>query len=44
MARGYHTVAAAAGHDLYYLWAAHGTVDTHFALHTDPEHAWLLDQ
>ena len=44
VARGYHTVAAAAGHDLYYLWAAHGTVDTHFALHTDPEHAWLLDQ
>ncbi|WP_433195844.1 5-deoxy-glucuronate isomerase [Nocardia sp. CA-107356] len=40
---GYHTIAAAAGHDLYYLWAAHGSTDTHFALHTDPAHAWLLD-
>jgi 5-deoxy-glucuronate isomerase len=40
--RGYHTVAAAAGHDLYYLWAAHGTIDTHFALHTDPNHSWIL--
>lgn len=39
---GFHTVAAAAGHDLYYLWAAHGAVDTHFALYTDPQHAWLL--
>jgi 5-deoxy-glucuronate isomerase len=25
---GYHTIAAAAGHDLYYLWAAHGETDT----------------
>lgn len=41
---GFHTVAVAAGHDLYYLWAAHGAVDTRFALHTDPQHAWLLDQ
>ncbi|MFC4506175.1 MULTISPECIES: 5-deoxy-glucuronate isomerase [Streptomyces] len=40
---GYHTIAAAAGHDLYYLWAAHGDTDTHLALHTDPAHAWLLD-
>ncbi|MFG2681335.1 5-deoxy-glucuronate isomerase [Streptomyces sp. NPDC048392] len=40
---GYHTIAAAGGHDLYYLWAAHGTTDTHLALHTDPAHAWLLD-
>ncbi|MGW1123871.1 5-deoxy-glucuronate isomerase [Streptomyces sp. NPDC002526] len=40
---GYHTIAAAAGHDLYYLWAAHGEVDTHLALHTDPAHSWLLD-
>ncbi|MGV9789031.1 5-deoxy-glucuronate isomerase [Streptomyces sp. NPDC003435] len=39
---GYHTIAGAAGHDLYYLWAAHGD-DTHLALHTDPDHAWLLD-
>ncbi|MFM9499854.1 5-deoxy-glucuronate isomerase [Streptomyces galilaeus] len=39
---GYHTIAAAAGHDLYYLWAAHGDTDTHLALHTDPAHAWLL--
>ncbi|MFF1650768.1 5-deoxy-glucuronate isomerase [Streptomyces sp. NPDC058240] len=40
---GYHTIAAAAGHDLYYLWAAHGETDKHLALHTDPAHAWLLD-
>jgi 5-deoxy-glucuronate isomerase len=40
---GYHTIAAAAGHDLYYLWAAHGETDTHLAMHTDPAHAWLLD-
>jgi 5-deoxy-glucuronate isomerase len=40
---GYHTIAAAAGHDLYYLWAAHGETDTHLALYTDPAHAWLLD-
>lgn len=39
---GYHTIAAAAGHDLYYLRAAHGT-DTYLALHTDPAHAWLLE-
>ncbi|MFD5474438.1 5-deoxy-glucuronate isomerase [Streptomyces sp. NPDC127105] len=39
---GYHTIAAAAGHDLYYLWAAHGITDTHLAMHTDPVHAWLL--
>lgn len=39
---GYHTIAAAAGHDLYYLWAAHGETDTHLAFHTDPTHAWLL--
>lgn len=41
---GFHTVAVAAGHDLHYLWAAHGAVDTQFALHTDPQHAWLLGQ
>lgn len=40
---GYHTIAAAAGHDLYYLWAAHGDADTHLAMHTDPAHAWLLN-
>ncbi|MEU8544569.1 5-deoxy-glucuronate isomerase [Streptomyces sp. NPDC048717] len=40
---GYHTIAAAGGHDLYYLWAAHGDSDTHLAMHTDPAHAWLLD-
>ncbi|WP_416484273.1 5-deoxy-glucuronate isomerase [Streptomyces sp. CL12] len=40
---GYHTIAAAAGHDLYYLWAAHGTADTYLAMHTDPAHAWLLN-
>ncbi|MCC3311385.1 hypothetical protein A5780_32335 [Nocardia sp. 852002-20019_SCH5090214] len=40
---GYHAIAAAGGHDLYYLWAAHGETDHHFALHTDPDHAWLLD-
>ncbi|MER5359041.1 5-deoxy-glucuronate isomerase [Streptomyces sp. NPDC002785] len=40
---GYHTIAAAAGHDLYYLWAAHGEADTRLAMHTDPAHAWLLD-
>ncbi|MBC7299769.1 5-deoxy-glucuronate isomerase [Nocardia salmonicida] len=40
---GYHAIAAAGGHDLYYLWAAHGDTDHHFALHTDPAHAWLLD-
>lgn len=40
---GYHTIAAAAGHDLYYLWAAHGETDTYLALHTDPAHIWLLD-
>jgi 5-deoxy-glucuronate isomerase len=40
---GYHTIATAAGHDLYYLWAAHGETDTRLALHTDPAHAWLLN-
>lgn len=40
---GYHTIAAAAGHDLYYLWAAHGETDKHLAMHTDPTHRWLLD-
>lgn len=43
VASGYHTIAAAAGHDLYYLWAAHGDTDTYLAVHTDPAHAWLLD-
>lgn len=40
---GYHTIAVAAEHDLYYLWAAHGETDTHLATHTDPAHAWLME-
>ncbi|MFI2473075.1 5-deoxy-glucuronate isomerase [Nocardia xishanensis] len=39
---GYHTVAAAGGHDLLYLWAAHGD-DTTLAMHTDPAHSWLMN-
>ncbi|MDH6578638.1 5-deoxy-glucuronate isomerase [Kitasatospora sp. MAP5-34] len=42
--KGYHTVAVAGGHDIYYLWAAHGSTDSHFALRTDPAHEWLLDR
>jgi 5-deoxy-glucuronate isomerase len=38
---GHHTVAAAGGHDLYYLWAAAGE-DRELVFRTDPAHAWLL--
>lgn len=41
VAEGYHSFAAAAGHQLYYLWALAGDV-RELRFRTDPRHAWLL--
>jgi 5-deoxy-glucuronate isomerase len=38
---GYHSVVAAGGHELYYLWALAGE-QAEFRWNTDPRYAWLL--
>lgn len=39
--RGYHPVVAAAGYDLYYLWAMAGEETRYGAWSDDPTHAWV---
>jgi 5-deoxy-glucuronate isomerase len=39
--RGYHPVVAAAGYDLYYLWAMAGEESRYGAWSDDPAHAWV---
>jgi 5-deoxy-glucuronate isomerase len=39
--RGYHTVSAPPGYDVYYLNVMAGPV-RQWAIHTDPDHAWTL--
>jgi 5-deoxy-glucuronate isomerase len=42
--RGYHPVVAAAGYDLYYLWAMAGEQSRYGAWSDDPAHAWVRDR
>ena len=42
--RGYHPVVAAAGYDLYYLWAMAGEESRYGAWSGDPAHVWVLDR
>jgi 5-deoxy-glucuronate isomerase len=42
--RGYHPVVAAAGYDLYYLWAMAGEESRYGAWSDDPAHAWVRDR
>jgi 5-deoxy-glucuronate isomerase len=41
--RGYHTVSAPPGYDLYYLNVMAGPVRS-WAIHNDPDHEWMLRQ
>ncbi len=42
--RGYHPVVAAAGYDLFYLWAMAGEESRYGAWSDDPAHAWVRDR
>jgi 5-deoxy-glucuronate isomerase len=42
--RGYHPVVAAAGYELFYLWAMAGDESRYGAWSDDPAHAWVRDQ
>ncbi|HYM68610.1 MAG TPA: 5-deoxy-glucuronate isomerase [bacterium] len=42
--RGYHPVVAAAGYDLFYLWAMAGDESRYGAWSDDPAHAWVRDK
>ncbi len=42
--RGYHPVVAAAGYDLYYLWAMAGERSRYGAWSDDPAHAWVRER
>jgi 5-deoxy-glucuronate isomerase len=41
--RGYHTVVAAPGYELRYVWALCGTERTYGAWSDDPAHVWVRD-
>ncbi len=42
--RGYHPVVAAAGYDLFYLWAMAGEESRYGAWSDDPAHAWVRER
>ncbi len=42
--RGYHPVVAAAGYDLFYLWAMAGEESRYGAWSDDPAHAWIRER
>ena len=42
--RGYHPVVAAAGYELYYLWAMAGEQSRYGAWSDDPAHTWVRDR
>ena len=42
--RGYHPVVAAAGYELYYLWAMAGEQSRYGAWSDDPTHAWVRER
>ena len=42
--RGYHTVVAAPGYELRYVWALCGTERIYGAWRDDPEYVWVRDE